>query len=260
MDSIDLTESPVKHTNTQRHIEMINEDTSDKDTDETITFDEDKAKKTYRKDINAERKRAKTVKSKKGRTTKIYTINIERKKLLKQRREKALQNAKDRKLPKENFLTALKADHKADRASNDTQSSTNTNDELINGVIADTIIRVDNINNIEIVAGNVTNAATNAEDIDTTLINADNIVNAEIDDEKSEEVVMSDDNTDNTTMIDNNIDDTTLGGGNTENTVTGETSTKDVPSSLLYGRKITDPSKVKTSKKHIPIQVKPSEP
>ena len=32
-DSIDLTESPVKHTNTQRHIEKINEDASDNDTD-----------------------------------------------------------------------------------------------------------------------------------------------------------------------------------------------------------------------------------
>ena len=42
--------------------------------------------------------------------------------------------------------------------------------------------------------------------------------------------------------------------------VTGETSTEDVSSSLLYGRKTTDPSKVKTSKKHKLIQVKPSEP
>ena len=38
-DSIDLTESPVKHTNTLRHIEKINEDTNDNDTDETIIFD-----------------------------------------------------------------------------------------------------------------------------------------------------------------------------------------------------------------------------
>ena len=43
-------------------------------------------------------------------------MNIERKKLLKQRREKALQNAKDRKLAKENFLTALQASRKANRA------------------------------------------------------------------------------------------------------------------------------------------------
>ena len=259
-DSIDLTKFPVKHTNTQRHIEKINEDTSDDDTDETIIFDDDKAKKTYRKDTNTLRKRAKTVKTKKGRTTKMYIINIKRNKLLKQRREKSLQNAKDRKGAKENFLAAFKSDCKADRASNYTQSSANTNDELINGSNADTVIGVDTIDNIEIVAETVTNAATNAENIDTASINADNIVNVEIDNEKSEEVVMSDDNTDNATMSDNDIDDAALGDGNTENTVTGETSTKDVPSPLLYGRKTTDPSKIKTSKKHIPIWVKSSEP
>ena len=110
-------------------MEKINEDTSDNDTDEMITFDEDKVKKTYRKDINALRKRAKTVETMKGRTTKMYTINIEKKRLLKQRREKPLQNAKDRKLAKENFLTALKAGCKADRTSNDTQSGANPNDE-----------------------------------------------------------------------------------------------------------------------------------
>ena len=137
----------------------------------------------------------------------MYTINIERKKLLKQRREKALQNAKDRTLAKENFLTALKANRKANRASNDTHTSANTNDELINGANTDTIIRVGNIYNIEIVAENVTNAAPKAEDIDTDSINADNIVNAEIENEKSEEIVMRDDNTDNATMSNNNIDD-----------------------------------------------------
>ena len=62
------------------------------------------------------------MKSKKGRTTKIYAINIERKRLLKQRREKVLQNAKDRKLAKENPLAALKADCRANSASYDTQS------------------------------------------------------------------------------------------------------------------------------------------
>ena len=119
-DSIDLTESPVKHTNTQRHKEKINDNASDNDTDETIIFNEYKVKKTYRKDINALRKRAKTAKTKKGRTTKMYAMNIERKKLLKYRREKALQNARDRKLAKENFLTALKASCKADKSSKDT--------------------------------------------------------------------------------------------------------------------------------------------
>ena len=153
----------------------------------------------------------------------MYTINVERKRLLKQRREKALQNAKHRKLAKENFLAALKDDGKADGASNDTQSSAIINDELINGTNADTVICVDNIDNIEIVAENVTNAATNAENTETASINADNIVNVEIDNTKSEEVVMSDDNTDNAAMSNNNIDDTPLGDGNTENTVTGKT-------------------------------------
>ena len=71
------------------------------------------------------------MKTKKGSPTKIYAINIERKRLLKQRREKALQNAKDRKLAKANPLVALQADQRANRASNDTQSSANMNDELM---------------------------------------------------------------------------------------------------------------------------------
>ena len=168
---------------------------------------------------------------------------------MKQRREKALQNAKDRKLAKENFLTALKAGHKADRASNHTQSSTHSNDELINGANADTMTRVDNIDNIEIVAENATKATTNADNID----------NAEIENEKPEEVVMSDDNIDNATTSDNNTGDTALGDDNAENVTKGATSTDDVPSPLFYGRKTTDPSKVKTSIKHRPIWVKPLE-
>ena len=253
-DSIDLTESPVKHTNTSRHIEKINEHTSEKDTDETITFDGDKVKKTYRKDINALRKRAKTVKLRRAELQKGT-----RKKLLKQRREKALQNAKDRKLAKENFLTALKASHKADRASEDMQNDGNSNDELINGTNLDTITPVDNLDNIEIVAENAVNAATNAENIDTDSTNADNIANAEIENDKSEEVVMSDDNIDDATMSNNNIHDAILGDDNAENVTPGETSTDDVPSPVLYGRKTTDPSKVKTSKKHRPIWIKPLE-
>ena len=78
-DSIDVTKFPVKHTNTQRHIEKINEDTSDYDTGEMIDSNKDKARSIYRKDTNEQRKRAKIVKSKKGRTTKIFAINIERK-------------------------------------------------------------------------------------------------------------------------------------------------------------------------------------
>ena len=46
-DSIDLTESPVKHTNTHRHIEKINEDTSDDNIYEMIEFNKDKARTRY---------------------------------------------------------------------------------------------------------------------------------------------------------------------------------------------------------------------
>ena len=64
-----------------------NEDTSDNDTDEMITYETDELKMSNRKNINTA--------SKKSRTAKIYTMNIERKRLLQQRREKTLQNAKD---------------------------------------------------------------------------------------------------------------------------------------------------------------------
>ena len=243
-------------------------------------FDDDKAKKTYRKDTTVQRKRAKTMKAKKGRTTKMYTINIERKKLLKQRREKTLQNAKDRKLVKENFLAALRADCKVDRASNHIQDTANTNDELINGSDTDIIIGVENTDNTTIAAENADNPATdtentdndvpNAENTDNAAINADKTSNTATDSKKSDDLAMSNDNIDNTAMSDENTDsammsnfntnDTILGDGNIENIVKGETSAKDVPLSLLYGRKTTDPSRVKTSKRHVPIRVKPSEP
>ena len=60
-------------------------------------------------------------------------------------------------------------------------------------------------------------------------------------------------------MNDNNTDEATLGDDNAENVAMGETSTNDVPSPLIYGRQTTDASKVKTSKKHRSIQVKPLE-
>ena len=70
---------------------------------------------------------------------------------------------------------------------------------------------------------------------------------------------MSDDNIDNAAASDNNTDDATSGYDNAENVIKGETSTNNIPSPLLYGRKTTDPSKVKTSKKCRPIRVKPLE-
>ena len=226
-DSIDLTESPVKYTNTRKQIEKINEDTSDNDTDETIIYDVDELKKTDGKDINVLGKGAKNVKAKKGRTAKTYTINIERKRFLKQRQEKALQNAKDRKSAKEYFLTASKASHKANRASKDTQSGRKSNNGSTNGKNTNTITPVDNINNLEIVADNVANAAINAESIDTESTNTDNINNAEIENNKSEDIVMSDDNEDNPAMSDKDSPHATSGDDNAENVAPGETSTED---------------------------------
>ena len=120
LDSIDLTKSPVKYKNTQRDTEKSNEDTSDNDIDKMIKFNKDKARKIYRKDTNEQRTMVKTIKSNKGKTTKVYVINTERRSILKQRREKALQNAKDRKIGNVNAQTALHASTRATKASKDT--------------------------------------------------------------------------------------------------------------------------------------------
>ena len=45
-DSIDLTESPEKNTKTRKPIEKVNEDTSDNDTDEMITYETNELKKS----------------------------------------------------------------------------------------------------------------------------------------------------------------------------------------------------------------------
>ena len=116
-DSIDLTESPVKCKNTEKS----NEDTSDNDIDKMIEFNKYKARKIYIKDTNEERNMVKIVKSNKGRSTKVYVINTERKRILKQRREKALQNAKDRKIGKANAQIALQASTRTTKASKDMQ-------------------------------------------------------------------------------------------------------------------------------------------
>ena len=130
---------------------------------------------------------------------------------------------------------------------------------MINGSKTDIVIGVENTDNTATAAENANNPAIDAENIDNDIANTKYIGNAAIntdtsspatDREKSEGAVMSD----------NSTDDAILGDGNTENTVTGETSTEDIPSPLLYGRKTIDPSNVKTSKRCIPIWVKPSEP
>ena len=154
---------------------------------------------------------------------------MKRKKLLKQRREKVLQNAKDRKLAKGNPLLALQATRRANSASTDTQSIISTNDEIIDDNDTD-------------------NASTDVEDIDNAAINADNTSNAATDGEKSDDAVMSDNSTDNAAT----------GDGNMDNTTTGETSTVQVPLSPCYGGKAKDPSKIKTSTKCTPTIAEPS--
>ena len=46
---------------------------------------------------------------------------------------------------------------------------------------------------------------------------------------------------------------------NAENSKPGENSTEDVPLPLIYGRKTTNPTQVKTSKRHRPVRVTPLE-
>ena len=96
-DSMDLTVSPVKYRNEQRDTGKINEDTNDNDTDKTVKFNKDNARKVYGKDRNEQRDMEKTdedinddtyktVKFNKGRATKVYEINIEKKKIRKKRK------------------------------------------------------------------------------------------------------------------------------------------------------------------------------
>ena len=70
---------------------------------------------------------------------------------------------------------------------------------------------------------------------------------------------MSDDNDDNPAMSNKDSPHTTSGNDNAENSEPGENSTEDVPSPLIYGRKMNDPTKVKTSKRHRPVRVTPLE-
>ena len=128
-----------------------------------IEFNKDKARTIYRKDTNEQRKRAKIVKSKKGRTTRIHAINIERKRILKQRREKVLQNAKDRKLGKANIPVALQASIRANRASNDTQNTTMTDDAVIGDDNTDDAVIVDDYTDDAVIGDDNTDNAITGE-------------------------------------------------------------------------------------------------
>ena len=176
-----------------------------------IIYKTDELKTSNRKNINTVRKRAKNVEVKKGRTAKIYTMNIEKKRILKQRREKTLQNAKDRKPAEEYFFTALKAICKTHRALKNTQKSKKSDNGSINGENTNSTTIADNINNLKIVANKVVNATKNAEDTDTEPVDTDNINNAETEIDKSEDIIMSDDNDDNPAMSDKDSPHATSG-------------------------------------------------
>ena len=131
-------------------------------------------------------------------------MNIERKRLLKQRREKTLQNAKGKRPAEEYFLTALKASHKIHRALKNTQKRKKNDNGSINDKNTNIAMIADNINNLEIVANNDINATKNAEDTDIEPTDTENINTAEIENDKSEiendkskDIVMSDNNDDN---------------------------------------------------------------
>ena len=137
----------------------------------------------------------------------------------------------------------MQVNQRANSASNDTQSLTNTNDEIIDdNNNTNAVIDVENTDIAAIDAENTDNAVTDAENIDNAAINADNTSNAATDGKKSDDAAMSDNNTENATT----------GDGNMNNTATGETSTVHVPFPPHYGGKTKDPSKIKTSTKCTP--------
>ena len=96
-----------------------------------------------------------------GRTTKVYAINIERKRILKQRREKVLQNAKDRKLGKANAPGILQASIRANGASKDTQNIT---------IIVNAATGGDNIDDATTSDDNTDDATTGNDNMDNAII------------------------------------------------------------------------------------------
>ena len=138
---------------------------------------------------------------------------------MRQRREKVLQNAKDRKLGKANAPVALQARTRANGASKDTQNITMTD-----------------------------NAATGGDNIDDAATSDDNIDNAATGGDNIDDATTSDDNTDDAATDDDNMD----------NAVIGEAGTVQVPLPPCYSGKAKDPSQIKTSSKHATAIAEPS--
>ena len=197
------------------------------------------------------RKNVNTVK-KKGRMAKICTVNIERKRLLKQRRERTLQNTRGKRPAEEYFLTALKASCKSYKASKNSHKRKKDNNGSINDDNTNIAMTVYDINN-------QVNATTNVKNTDSESVNIDNINMAETEIDNNDDVAKSDNNDDNPTMGDKESPLESPAKDNIEYDGVGENSTEEVPSPLIYGRKTDDLTKVKSSKGHRPVKVTPLE-
>ena len=113
-------------------------------------------------------------------------MNIERKRLLRQRRERTLQNAKGKGLAEEYFLTALKASHKTYKALKNSHKRKKDDNGSINDENTNIATTVYNINILEIVENHEVNATTNAENVDTESTDIDNINTAETENDKAD--------------------------------------------------------------------------
>ena len=186
-------------------------------------------------------------------------MNIERKRLLKQRRERTLQNAKGKGPAEEYFLTALKASRKSYKALKNSHKRKKDNNGPINDENTNITTTAYNINNLEIVENHEVNATTNAENADTESVDIDNINMAEAEIDKNNDIAMSNNNDDNPIMSDKESPLKSPANDNIENDEVGVNSTEEVPSPLIYGRKTDDPTKVKSSKRCRPVKVTPLE-
>ena len=190
---------------------------------------------------------------------KIYTVNIERKRLLKQRRERTLQNTRGKRPAEEYFLTTLKASCKGYKASKNSDKRKKDNTRSINDDNTNIAMTIYDINNLKIVANHQVNATTNVENADTESVNIDNINMAETEIDNNDDVAKNDNNDDNPIMSDKESPLESSAKENIENDEVGENSTEEVPSPLIYGRKTDDLTKVKSSKRCRPVKVTPLE-
>ena len=186
-------------------------------------------------------------------------MNIERKRLLKQRREKTLQNTRGKIQAEEYFLTALKASCKCYKASKSSYKRKKDNNGSNNDDNTNIAMTIPDINNLKIVANHRVNTTTNDKNADTELVNMDNINMAKIEIDNNEEVAKSDNNDDNPIMSDKDSPLESPAKDNVENDEEGENSTEEVPSPLIYGRKTNYLTKVKSPKRHRPVKVTPLE-